>query len=234
MTSRAERLSQTVDIGEVLNKYFIPPLPSLETQVLLLDGGITPFSLEKVIKLGPDEIMKKPLNTMTLKETAVVSKKRHGGRERPRREMGLIRRDYEGIRRGLQFDGPGKVLAAIALNAGKEARWTSSRLTGEGWVDPSEEEHLWWSWVYAKEQEGFDMERFLSDEREGNILHATFLMRFRQNQGLISQDKFDRFLAEISPLVPEKNKDFISLLGKITKEFPTPFSNEQKRILQLF
>ncbi|HUS60249.1 MAG TPA: hypothetical protein VMX76_02590 [Nevskiaceae bacterium] len=233
MTSRPERLSpKEVGISEVLINYSIPPLPSLDVEVSVLDGKITPFSLRKVIELSPDEIMRKPLNMMRAEEVAVVPKKKHG-RERSRPEMGAIRSDYRKMKQSLRFDGPGEVLAAIALNAGK-ARWTSSGLAGEGWVDLPEEERLWWSWVYAKEQKEVDVERFLSNEREGNILRAVFLMRFRQNKGLISQDEFDRFLTEVSPLIPGKNKEFISLLGEITQKFPTPFSNEQKRILQLF
>ena len=65
------------------------------------------------------------------------------------------------------------------------------------------------------------MRKFLNDEREGNILHASFLMRFRRRQDLTTPVDFGNFLTHIAPFVFEGEEGLINLLREISQKFST-------------
>ena len=57
------------------------------------------------------------------------------------------------------------------------------------------------------------------ESREGDILHALYIMRFRRGRGDITEDVFESFKKEIDQLIPEGDEKLQELLRGIAKQF---------------
>ncbi|PIS13765.1 hypothetical protein COT65_02430 [Candidatus Shapirobacteria bacterium CG09_land_8_20_14_0_10_47_13] len=205
-------------IEEILAQYGISPLPSLNARVRFQDSRGT-LSFKGAMELAPQDLLREPLATISEGELKAVEFKKHGGKPRPKREINAIRESYWKEKSRLLARGPGAVLAAIALNPEKKARWERTGLVGNGgWSVPPEEESAWWGWVYGVSKKGVKVkERW--ESKEGDILHALYIMRFRRGRGDITEDVFESFKNEIDRLIPEGDEGLGEFLRGIAKHF---------------
>lgn len=220
--------NQTDPWKEIMERYQIPPLPSLSSEVLVMNNQESiPLSLREALSLPPEKILEKPLSLLSQQEDHVLSQKKPGGGSRSEREKKDIREHYENERQKLKNEIPGRVLAAIAENSGKGGKWTENGLTGdEEWVGHSEENFAWWKWIYEQRQKKIDVTKWWENDHSGSILHAVFIMRVRLKNNIISMDTFSQFTKDIMPLIPEEDEEFINCLREIAKRFPSYFSVE--------
>lgn len=206
-------------IERIFAQYNILPLPSLNTRVRFQDSRGT-LSLVGAMKLVPQELLREPLAIISKEELRVVESKKHGGKPRPKRETDAIRESYWKEKSRLLSRGPGAVLAAIALNPERQARWEGAGLAGNGgWSAPPEEESAWWGWVYGERQKSAEIEGRWEDGSKADILHALYIMRFRRGRGDVTEDAFKSFKERIDQLIPEGDEGLEKLLRGVAKQF---------------
>lgn len=206
-----------VTIEKIFAQYNISPLPPLDTRVKFQDSRGS-LSLVGAMKLAPQDLLREPLTALSKAELEVVRSKKHGGKPRPKREINAIRELHWKERSTLLTRGPGRVLAAIALNPEKQARWERVDLVGNGdWSAPPEEESAWWGWVYGVGQKSPEVAEWWEDGSKGDILHALYIMRFRRGRGDITEDVFESFKKEIDQLIPKSDKRLEELLRGVAK-----------------
>lgn len=203
-----------VTIEKILAQYNILPLLPLNNRVFLQDGAMTSFSLAEALDLTRGSLLGVPLTILSRLEYEVI--RRLGERKEARSK---IKRRFEAEREGLLTRGPGRILAAIAVNADRGAKWTKEGLIGnEGWERSSQEEAQWWGWVYNQKQNGVNVEEWWVEDT-GNLLRAVFIMRARLKANLITRQDFGSFIETITPFVPdpEVNPSTKRHLEKIAK-----------------
>lgn len=207
---------ELVLLETILNRYNLPI--TLPENALVFFDGTKSLCLKEALKMPPNELVGPALGILIHKEELVVSSRKADGKMRSKREKNDIRGQYEKERANLLLNGPGRTLAVIAENSGRQARWTKQGLVGvdSDWVEPPKEEYAWWAWVYGKVQKGLGPDKLYLGNT-GIILHAAFLMRFRVRSGLITAEVINGFIREMTPLIPEpsENGELISLLREI-------------------
>lgn len=216
-----EREENEPSLEEVLSEFDIHPLSpeSLDSGIAFLNGS-TPLSLREALPLSPEELMGPSLKIIMAVEDAATQPDKHGGDRRSSREIDQIRGQFEKERNRLWAVAPGRVLAAIAANPNKKAKWTSEGLKGGNgdWIAPDENESRWWNWVLGQKREGVRVEDWWGDPKNMvNFLHAFFIMRCRQ--GSLPPGVYDEFVRKITPLVSEDNEPLVANLRAIARRF---------------
>lgn len=148
-----------------------------------------------------------------------MNEKPHG-RPRSSAQKKRIRKNFSKLGQRLTENGPGWLMAAIATNHEREARWFEYGITGnEDWREPPEAEKAWWVWIYQMERKGAKIEKWWQNGT-GELLHAFFVMRHRGAFSEVSPATFQKFVDQISPLIPE-DKQITQPLSEITEKFTT-------------
>lgn len=206
-------------IESVLKRYnILPQVSSLDKRVQLEGEAGTQFSLGDALNLTPKDLLSVQLTIISIGESKTLAPQRHGRGLRPRREIAAIRKTHDNERANLLAEGPGRILAAIAANPEKPAKWTRVGLTGnEDWVKPPEEENAWWNWIYRKKQtKEVDIEKLYRWDKI-DILRAVFIMRFRRQKGGIDTNTYKQFVGEIDTWLPEEDEELEGYLREITR-----------------
>lgn len=200
---------------DVLSKYGVENFSSeiFDRRVEFSSDHAGPLSIKSVVLLPAKELLKTPLRIMEQGEKLLTEKK--GPRRRNSREIGQIRSQSVSRKGRLLNEGPGEVLASIAANPGRKAKWSTSGLVGAGteWQEPERSEVEWWKWFYDQFHSSKEKEKKVFSLEEFNILHAVFVVRSKQKSSGIDPVKF---MQEMEPFL---DPELGIYLTKITKHF---------------
>ena len=218
MTEREENVPS---LEKVLSEFDIHPLSleSLDFEIVFLNGS-APLSLRRALSLSPEELTGPSLKINIGEVAKTTQPKKHGGDRRSSKEIAQIRKQFKKKKDKLSARPPGEVLAAIAANPNKKAKWTSEGLKGGNgdWIAPDENELRWWNWVHGQKREGVRVEDWWGDPKNMvNFLHAFFIMRCRQ--GSLPPGVYDEFVRKITSLVSEDNEPLVANLRAIAQRF---------------
>lgn len=206
-----EAEQKDLTVADILSQSRIEGLSPkiLDSSIEFLNDHLTPLTVEKVLREPPKELLHTALRIIEQGEELLTEKK--GSRRRSNREIKEIRSQAESRKGRLLSEGPGKILASIAANPGRKAKWSTSGLIGveEEWQEPTKTEIGWWKWFYDQ----FHAKEKLPDLDEINILHAAFVVRFRREESDIWE-----FMKRIEPYL-EMDGELEGYLAKITKCF---------------
>lgn len=210
-------------LEKTLEGFDISPVSSaVLDSVVRFANGTEPLSLKSALLLSPQQLVDRSLQVLKSREEAVVREKKHQ-RNRPSSEATQIRVQYQRMRSTLLNEGPGTILAAVAANPGKEAKWEMNGLVGnnEEWIEPNREEREWWRWVYGQRQKGEKIEGWFVNEEGLNIAHGFFIMRARARRDAKDERRLSDFIDAIGTFLPEdpESSNLTPLLRKVSQYF---------------
>lgn len=213
-------VDEKIFLEGILKTYEIPLLPgNVLSSKISFPNGRPPLSLKEALSYPPEKIVAKQLSCLE-NEQIKVDKTKESGRKKSLRE---ITEQRDGKRRenrlNLLKKGPKRILAAIAANNGKEARFTRNGIDGSNeWVRPSNGEERWWGWIYEQKKSGEGVEDWLSDSGQANIIHAYYVMRLRLIDLGVTEEKFNSFREDMARIITE-NDNLIPILRKVNLYF---------------
>jgi hypothetical protein len=211
-------ITESPELQGILQTYNIPNLVSLSAELAIAGWGKLAFT--EVLGSDREKLarnyLSRPLELLAQRREEAVSEKQHG-RSRKSDQKRKIRKNFNRMEQSLINNGPARLLAAIACNEGKTGEWSMHGVTGnKDWQEPAQEEIEFWGWIYEKIQK-VNVGEWWQDGT-GNILHASWVMRYRKAHGEVSSKDFDGFLKVIAKFIPEES-EIVTYVSEISRRF---------------